>query len=85
MTDPTYWSWSEVTKRGHAIEHHGDWEYTRTWVFERDHPDGWTERDTSPGEGWEKNDQVGDNGTPGFAVWDGASGVMLVSYWRRKK
>lgn len=85
VKDPNYWSWSEMTKRGHAMEHHMEWEYRNTWVFERDHPNGWADQDTPPGDDWEKNDQMGAAATPGFAVTDGASGRMFVSYWRRRK
>ncbi len=77
---------AERLRRSHAIEWHHEWQYKRTWVFDRDHPGGWKEWDVPPaGNAWEINDQVGDPGTPGRAVIDGASGRMLLTYWRRKK
>jgi hypothetical protein len=84
-TKPDPFSLAEMTRRGHRIEWCEGWEYKHTWVFERDHPDGWAGRDTPPeGDGWERNTEIGNAGEPaGFRTVDGASGVMWVSYWRR--
>lgn len=84
---PDPYSLEEQARQGHRMEHHWEWEYQKTWAFQGDHPDGWAGRDDPPaGEGWERNTEVGDLETPGYAVWEhAASGVMLVSYWRRLK
>ena len=85
MTDskPDPFSRAEIDRRGHRIEWNHGWEYTSTWVFARDYPDGWPGRDTPPeGVGWEKNTDTRDGG---YEVIDGASGQMWVSYWRRKR
>lgn len=78
-------SWAERTRQGHRLEWHFEWEYHHRWVFERDHPNGWAGRETPPpGDGWEPNTELGDEGTPGLKIIHGASGTMLLAYWRRR-
>lgn len=79
-------SWPERTKQGHRLEYHFEWEYHHRWTFERDHPNGWADRETPPaGDGWEPNTEIGDECTPGLRAIDGASGRMLIAHWRRRR